>query len=171
MTRQTRLWAGWRRRYVESLDRETSSGPSVFTELLRSGRSDDETLVVHRGRETFVVLNLHPYSIGHLLVLPYREVPEPADLTSSESRELWATVNEAVAVLREEYRPDGVNVGLNLGRAAGGSVAGHLHVHVVPRWFGDANFMAATADTRVLPESLPVTADRIRTTWSRRPTT
>lgn len=171
MTRHSRLWAGWRRRYVESLDRELPAGPSVFTELLRSGRPDDETLVVHRGRETFVVLNLHPYSIGHLLVLPYREVPEPSDLTPSESTELWSTVTEAVAVLREEYRPDGVNVGLNLGRAAGGSVAGHLHVHVVPRWFGDANFMAATADTRVLPESLPVTADRIRTAWSRRATT
>lgn len=170
MTTPSRLWAGWRRRYVESLDPDAPAERSVFTELLRSGRPDEETLVVRRGREVLALMNLHPYAIGHLLVLPYREVAELHDLSPAEGSELWSMVTEAVTVLREEYRPDGVNVGLNLGRAAGGSVVGHLHVHVVPRWFGDANFMAATADTRVLPESLPVTADRLRTAWARRDT-
>lgn len=166
MSRNRRLWAGWRRPYVESIGERVESGESVFTEILRSGRSDSETHVIKRGREVFAILNLHPYSVGHLLVLPYREAADLDELTPSESNELWALVTRAVSVLRAEYRPDGVNVGLNLGRAAGGSVAGHVHVHVVPRWFGDANFLAATAETRVLPEALSVTADRLRTAWS-----
>ena len=158
------LWAGWRHRYFES-DRR-SGDRSVFREILESGRSDDETLIVRRGSDCFAILNLHPYSGGHLMVLPYREVADPADLTPAESSELWTLVTQAVGVLRVALGATGVNVGLNLGSAAGGSVPEHLHVHVVPRWSGDVNFLGATAETRVIPEALDVTAARIRSAWA-----
>ncbi len=94
-------------------------------------------------------------------MLPYREVPDLEDLTPAEHAELWATVTDAVRAIKLAYRPEGLNVGLNLGRPAGGSVAEHLHVHVVPRWIGDSNFMTATANTRTIPEALPTTAARL----------
>ena len=110
-----------------------------------------------------------PYSVGHLLVLPYREVAELEDLDPEETTELWATVTTAVLALKAAYRPDGINVGLNLGRPAGGSVSDHLHVHVVPRWTGDSNFMTSVANTRTLPESLPDTAAKLRAAWPQAP--
>ncbi len=167
------LWNGWRASYVTSggaaagvaHDDVESGRGSVFTRILRSGLPDDETHIVHRGERCFVVLNAFPYSVGHLLVLPYREVGELEDLESAEVAELWATVTDAVVALKRAYRPEGVNVGVNLGRPAGGSVSDHLHVHVVPRWTGDSNFMTATANTRTLPEALPDTAANLRATW------
>ena len=113
----------------------------------------------------FGILNIHPYTAGHLLVLPYREVPDLADLTAAETGELWSTVTDAVVAVRVAYAPDGLNVGLNLGRPAGGSVPSHLHVHVVPRWTGDSNFMSSIANTQTLPESLTASADRLRAAW------
>jgi len=105
-----------------------------------------------------------------VLILPYREVADLDDLTADETTELWATVTDAVAAVRAAYRPDGVNVGLNLGRPAGGSVPSHLHVHVVPRWTGDSNFMSAIANTQTLPESLEASAARLRAAWPSRST-
>jgi len=137
----------------------------VFTRILESGEPDTATHIVHRGMTCFVICNLFPYSIGHLLVIPYREVADLEGLTTEESADLWATVTTAVGVVRSVYRPDGLNVGLNLGRPAGGSVPDHLHVHVVPRWTGDSNFMAAIANTQSLPESIVETASKLRTTW------
>ncbi len=164
-----RLWAGWRHRYLEQLDATDGGSPvssrSVFVEILESGLPDERTLIVHRGRTVFVLLNLHPYSVGHSMVIPYREVGDVSALSPDEHDELWRTASTAVEVVRAEYAPQGVNVGLNIGRAAGGSVPGHLHVHVVPRWLGEGNFLAATAATRTLPEALDVTADRLRTRW------
>jgi ATP adenylyltransferase len=167
------LWNGWRAAYVTSggaaggvADDDVASGRgSVFTRILRSGRPDDETHIVHRGEHCFAVLNAFPYSVGHLLVLPYREVGELEDLDPDETAELWATVTDAVVALKAAYRPEGINVGVNLGRPAGGSVSDHLHVHVVPRWTGDSNFMTVTANTRTLPEALPDTAAKLRATW------
>lgn len=165
-----RLWAGWRHRYLTELDSSPADTPvngrDVFSDVLHSGRSDSETLIVHRSAHVFVIVNLHPYSVGHSMVVPYRAVAALSDLTEDEHRDLWSTVTVAVDVVETEYRPQGVNVGLNLGRAAGGSVPGHLHVHVVPRWLGEGNFLAATARTRTLPEALDVTADRLRVRWS-----
>jgi diadenosine tetraphosphate (Ap4A) HIT family hydrolase len=159
------LWAGWRQKYLTSVGSASSSGRSVFVEILESGRPDEETLIVRRGPETFALMNLHPYSSGHLMVAPNRQIAELELLTRSESIELWTMVTEAVSVLKRALRADGVNVGLNLASAAGGSVPEHLHVHVVPRWSGDVNFLGSTADTRVIPEAIDVTADRIRSTW------
>lgn len=170
------LWNGWRAEYVQSGGEAGATVPpdddhdrrSIFTRLRESGLPDEETHIVWRGDEVFVLMNAFPYCVGHMMVLPTREVADLEDLTSGESAELWATVTTAVAVLKAEYRPDGVNVGLNLGRAAGGSQSAHLHVHVVPRWIGDANFMTSVASTRTLPEALPDTAARLRAAWPER---
>jgi len=164
-----RLWAGWRHRYLTELESSPIDTPissrDVFADILNSGQSDRQTLILHRSREVFVILNLHPYSVGHSMVVPFRAVATLSDLTADEHADLWHTVTRAVEVLETEYTPQGVNVGLNIGRAAGGSVPGHLHVHVVPRWLGEGNFLASTARTRTLPESLDVTADRLRARW------
>lgn len=167
-----RLWNGWRSTYVSSMSSpspETTGAPatSVFTQLLRSGLPDTETHIVHRGQHVFAIMNAYPYATAHLLVLPVREVADLEALTSVESAELWATVTDAVVAVKTAYRPEGINVGINLGRPAGGSVSQHLHVHVVPRWTGDANFMTSVANTRTLPEPLVDTAARVRAAWPR----
>jgi ATP adenylyltransferase len=178
-----RLWNGWRATYVQSggqlpgsgdegLDDEAGADSrpggsgSVFTRILASGLTDEETHIVYRGATVFVICNRFPYSVGHLLVLPYREVGELEALEPAEATELWATVTSGVATLKAVYQPEGINVGINLGKPAGGSVSEHLHVHVVPRWTGDANYMTATANTRTIPEALDVTASRIREAWT-----
>lgn len=164
-----RLWAGWRHRYLTELERTPADTPvagrDVFADILNSGLPDDKTLILHRSSQVFVVLNLHPYSVGHQMVVPYRAVSNLSELETDEHDDLWKTVTRAVSVVQAEFHPQGVNVGLNIGRAAGGSVPGHLHVHVVPRWLGEGNFLASTARTRTLPEPLDVTADRLRARW------
>lgn len=175
MSELSRLWNGWRNAYVTSggaaggvgSDDPTSGRGSVFTRILASGLGDDETYIVHRGARCFVILNAFPYAVGHLLVLPYREVSELEVLDTDEQAELWLTVTDAVRALKVAYGPDGVNVGINLGKAAGGSVSQHLHVHVLPRWMGDVNFMEAIANTRTLPETLADTASKVRAAWPR----
>jgi diadenosine tetraphosphate (Ap4A) HIT family hydrolase len=166
MSQLDRIWNGWRATYVNQLaDRVPSAEGSVFTQILASGLSDDDANIVWRGRLTFVILNAFPYTSGHLMVLPYREVANLDDLTADEATELWATVTDAVRAVRTAYRPGGVNVGINMGQPAGGSVSEHLHVHVVPRWTGDANFMTAVAEARTLPEPLSFSARKLRDAW------
>ncbi len=166
MTPLEQLWNGWRATYVQSIGEPPRvEGESIFTGILRSGLPDDETHIIHRGRQVFVLMNTFPYSVGHLLVLPYRQVAELEALDADETSELWAAVTVGVRVLKLQMRPAGINVGINLGVPAGGSVSEHLHVHVVPRWVGDANFMTVTANTRTLPEALPVTAAKLRAAW------
>jgi ATP adenylyltransferase len=162
-----RLWNGWRSSYVSGVSAAgaTTGEGSVFSQILGSGLSDEEAYIVHRGATCFAILNAYPYATGHVLVLPIREVADLEALTIAESSELWATVTDAVKAVKTAYDPEGLNVGLNLGRPAGGSVSEHLHVHVVPRWTGDANFMTATANTRTLPEALEDTAARLREAW------
>lgn len=166
-----RIWSGWRSSYVVGVGANPAVGsgvgdPSVFTQLLESGLPDDETHIVHRAEHVFSIVNIHPYTSGHVLVLPYREVAEIELLTPEESAELWSVTTEAAAVVRAEYRPHGMNIGLNVGRPAGGSIPTHLHMHVVPRWNGDSNFMSTIANAQTLPEALVVTASRIRTAWN-----
>ena len=160
------LWNGWRAQYVQRDTKAAPSEQSIFSEILQSGLPDEETFIVHRGHECFVILNAFPYSPGHMLVLPFREVGEIEALTETERNELWALVADAVRVVKMEYRPHGVNVGINMGATAGGSVSQHLHVHVVPRWGGDTNFMVTIANTKILPEALSVSAARLRSRFS-----
>lgn len=139
----------------------------VFCGILSSGVDDSETHVVRRDPGGLVValLNAYPYGTGHLMVMPVRHTGDLETLMPAESSALWATVADAVRAVKRAYRPDGLNVGANLGRAAGAGVPGHLHIHVLPRWAGDTNFMTSIAETRVLPEALSVTADKLRGTW------
>jgi ATP adenylyltransferase len=140
----------------------------VFCRILASGEPDDATHIVWRGDHVFGILNAYPYTSGHLMVMPYRHVGALDELTADEGAALWGAVVDAEAALRAAYSPEGVNIGINLGRAAGAGVLGHLHVHGVPRWLGDSNFMTAVAETRVLPESLDVSAEKIRKAWPAR---
>ncbi len=165
MTPLELIWNGWRSAYVSAERDPNGDGASLFAEILRSGLSDEEAYIVHRGSTVFVMLNAFPYTTGHMMVVPYRQVEHLEDLTPEETAELWATVTVAASTLKRVYRPGGVNVGINLGRAAGGSISEHLHVHVLPRWVGDGNFMTAIANARTLPEPLEQTAQRIREGW------
>lgn len=158
-----RIWAGWRSEYVAG-GVEAGDG-SIFTRILASGSPDDETHVVWRGATVFAILNRFPYGTGHLLVMPYREVAVLESLTEEEHVELWSAVRAAVVAVRAAYSPDGVNVGANLGAAAGAGVPDHVHVHVLPRWTADSNFMTSVAEARVLPEALSVTWAKLRASW------
>jgi ATP adenylyltransferase len=164
-----RLWAGWRSAYLDDAASGTlGSGHaegSIFTRILACGLDDGETYIVHRDERVFVILNGFPYITGHVLVMPYREVASLEDLTKEEAGELWAVVTDAVVAIKGAYRPEGVNVGLNLGAAAGAGVAGHLHVHVLPRWNADTNFMTTVAEARVMPEDLATTWRKLRDAW------
>lgn len=168
-----RLWAGWRSAYVGAaaggdLGAVPPAG-SIFTRILASGAPDDVSHVVWRGERSFAILNRFPYTSGHLLVMPYREVADLEALEPGEAAELWGAVTDAVVAVKAAYRPHGVNVGCNLGEAAGAGVPGHLHAHVLPRWSADSNFMTAVADTRVLPEVLDESWAKLRAVWPARP--
>ena len=152
-----RLWAGWRSEYV------TTADDVEGCVLCRVLAADDN--VVWRGSQCAAVLNAYPYTSGHLMVLPLRHVGEPEALAADEAVELWSGVRDAVVALKAAYKPHGLNIGANLGRVAGAGVPGHFHVHVLPRWDGDTNFMSTVAETRVLPEALPVTYDKVRSAW------
>jgi len=123
---------------------------------------DEETLIVFRGEHNFVVLNRFPYTSGHLMIVPYRHVADLAGLTDDAANELIALTRAAERHIRWLYHPDGLNLGMNIGESAGAGVAGHIHMHVLPRWTGDANFLSTVGQTRVLPEELAVTWKRVR---------
>lgn len=164
------IWNGWRAAYLAGEGRRAPDAKgSVFTQILRSGLPDEETNIVYRGERTFAILNAFPYNPGHMLVLPYAELPDLTDLDLDTAVELWGTVAAATQALRAAMHPAGINVGINLGRAAGGSIPEHLHIHVVPRWAGDANFMTAIAGATTIPEALPVTAAKLRAAWPSTP--
>jgi ATP adenylyltransferase len=155
---EQRLWAPWRREYVA-----TSGAPSdacIFCHALDAG-NDRQSLIVHRGTLAFLILNAYPYASGHLMAVPARHMAGLEDARPDELAEIMILVRRAVVALGAAYRPDGFNVGLNQGRGAGAGILGHLHVHVVPRWHGDTNFITVLADTRVLPEAIEATYDRL----------
>jgi ATP adenylyltransferase len=162
------LWAGWRTEYVAAAaegNPERTGDQCIFCRIAAAAEPDEETLVVWRGERVLAVLNLFPYTSGHLMVLPVRHVGELEDVTADEAVELWAVTADAVRALKAAYGPDGLNVGVNLGRAAGAGVPGHFHVHVLPRWHGDTNFMTTVASARVAPEALPATWEKVREAW------
>lgn len=129
---------------------------------MASANQDEEFLIVHRGEHNFVVLNRFPYTSGHLMVVPYRHVPDLSGLDEAAASELMALTRQSERHLRAVYRPDGLNLGMNIGESAGAGIAGHIHMHVLPRWTGDANFMTTIGRTRVLPEELTVTLRRLK---------
>jgi ATP adenylyltransferase len=157
-----RLWAPWRLAYVTS----ASGGipDCIFCNTSEPGCGD---LIIARGRVSFVVLNLYPYNNGHLMVVPDRHVASLASMTSEEQADLMRLTRHAEIALNEAYTPQGLNIGINLGKPAGAGVADHLHVHLVPRWNGDTNFMTVVGNVRVLPEDLSETAKRLRPIFER----
>jgi ATP adenylyltransferase len=161
-----RLWASWRSEYVQdasAASREHRSG-CVFCGLIEQG-SSPESGVIAIDELSACVLNAFPYGSGHLLVLPRRHESSLLSLNEDESAALWATARRALAAVEAAYQPDGVNLGANLGEAAGAGIPAHLHLHVLPRWSGDTNFMTSIAETRVLPEPLSETWTKVRSAW------
>jgi ATP adenylyltransferase len=154
------LWAPWRLEYVQSADEQ----PGCVFCLARDG-DDEERLVVRRSERALVVLNKFPYASGHLMVAPARHAGELADLEEAEALELHRLAVDALEALGETYAPDGYNLGWNLGRVAGAGVVDHVHLHVVPRWNGDTNFMPVLADVKVLPEHLAETRRKLAAAW------
>ncbi len=168
------LWAGWRANYVSSV----SDGPEnagledggdqkacVFCAILNSNEPDQQLHVVFRGKHTIAMLNAYPYTSGHLLVMPNRHVGEISQLSDLEYTDLFAVTRVAMKALNDAYDPEGMNMGANLGRAAGAGIPRHLHIHVVPRWLGDTNFMTTVASTRVMPEALSDSWQKVREVW------
>ena len=158
-----RLYTPWRLAYVTEASIVTPE--CIFCAALAAG--DRETLIIHRGRRTFVILNKFPYNNGHVMVVPERHAGHLSELEIDELHELMELTQTAERALTATYGPHGFNMGLNLGKPAGAGVLTHLHMHVVPRWNGDTNFMAVVGETRVLPEELPTTAARLRDAFAR----
>jgi ATP adenylyltransferase len=152
------IWAPWRLEYIS--DAGTQEGCLFCAEA--AGELGDESLVVMRGERAFVLLNKFPYSSGHVMVAPVRHVAELGNLEPADVAELHVLTTRSIDALRRVYSPDAFNVGWNLGEVAGGSISGHLHEHVVPRWAGDTNFMPVLADIKVIPEHLTATRERLR---------
>ncbi len=161
------LWAGWRSAYVDATGADTQHPPDycVFCDIFASDAPDEVRHVISETPTVAVILNAYPYATGHVMVMPKRHVRELEELTDEEAEDLWPTLRMTVEVVKRAYSPDGLNLGVNLGRAAGAGIPGHLHVHVVPRWIGDTNFMTTTASVRVLPESLEDTWKKLRAAW------
>jgi ATP adenylyltransferase len=147
-----RIWAPWRLDYVKDASKD-SAEECIFCAALEAG-DDEASLIVHRGERAFVILNKFPYTNGHLMVAPYEHVPTLPELDADTVAEMMALTQRAMETLEERYSPHGYNVGFNQGRVAGAGVEHHIHMHVVPRWGGDTNFMPVLADTRVMPQSL-----------------
>jgi ATP adenylyltransferase len=151
------LWTPWRYAYVSSADQ------AVGCVLCDSQKRDDrKALIVHRGRDCYIILNIFPYTSGHVMIVPFEHVDELQKLDPAAATEMMFLAQRMEAVLREAYHPDGINLGMNIGKAAGAGVAGHIHMHVLPRWTADSNFMTTVGETRVLPESLEQTWERLR---------
>jgi ATP adenylyltransferase len=156
------LWSPWRLAYITG---EASAKGCVFCSALSDPEAD--SLLVYRGRACFVILNLFPYNNGHLMVIPNRHIPSLAAATPEELAELIELTRVAEVAITEAYAPHGLNMGINLGKPAGAGILDHVHMHVVPRWNGDTNFMTVVGRTRVLPEELPDTAAKLRPVFER----
>jgi len=153
------IWTPWRYQYMK----EAASGnqPECIFCDAAARKNDAETLIVHRAQKTFVILNRFPYTSGHVMIVPYAHVAELNLCEVGTLNEMMRLTQRVETALRANYQPDGMNLGMNLGRAAGAGVVGHLHLHVLPRWIGDSNFMTVTGETRVHPEDLQTTYGRL----------
>jgi ATP adenylyltransferase len=154
------LWAPWRLEYIEQGDEQDGC---IFCRAIEA--DDKAGLVAHRGRDSFVLLNKFPYASGHLMVAPYRHVGDFAELTDGEAVEIHRLAGQGIGALAQLYEPQGFNLGWNLGRVAGAGVTDHVHLHVVPRWLGDTNFMPVLADVKVLPEHLAESRRKLAEGW------
>ena len=158
-----RLWTPWRYRYVSTADRPENA--CIFCQAAASA-DDHAHYVVLRAERNFLILNLYPYTSGHLMIAPYEHVATLGDAHPETLAEMMRLTARAEKVLRELYRPDGLNIGMNMGASAGAGITGHIHMHALPRWTGDASFMTTVSETRVLPETIETTYERLRAALS-----
>jgi len=156
------LWSPWRAKYIASGSDNSQADTCVFCNISRDPANDEKNFVVYRALHNFVVLNLYPYISGHLLIVPYEHVAELDAAAKETTNELMDLTKQAQTVLRDVYKPAGFNIGLNLGAPAGAGIVGHLHVHILPRWSGDTNFMSTVAQTRIISEDLNTTYEKLR---------
>jgi ATP adenylyltransferase len=157
-----RMWSPWRSVYIETFKNPPrTKKKSLFTRAAEAG-DDDKHRIVWRGKHCFVIMNLYPYNSGHLMVVPYRQTPDMADLTSAELSEIMAAVKRCMKALGKVMHPHGYNFGANIGRAGGAGVDDHVHFHVVPRWNGDTNFMPVLADAKIISEDMDTTLRKLR---------
>ncbi len=160
------LWSPWRYRYLTEARPEQGCIFCNMAERRGGDRDDRQDLIVHRGLFNFVVLNRYPYTSGHLMVVPYAHTDRLTGITDEAAAELMQLVREAERHLQQTYKPNGLNIGMNMGESAGAGIAGHVHMHVLPRWVGDSNFMTTIGETRVLPEELDETWQRLSTAFA-----
>ncbi|MFY9949659.1 MAG: HIT domain-containing protein [Candidatus Sulfotelmatobacter sp.] len=151
------LWTPWRYAYVSTAEKATGC---VFCNAV-AANDDEKTLIIYRGKLCFVILNAYPYTPGHVMIVPYAHLDELRKLPAEAASEMMTLSQRMESLLRELYHPDGINLGMNIGKAAGAGIAGHIHMHVLPRWVADANFMSVVSETRVLPELLQETWKRM----------
>jgi len=151
------LWTPWRYAYVTDAERTTTC---IFCDAPK--QTDEKAHIVHRGPHCYIILNTYPYTNGHVMIVPYAHLDELSKLPSAAAEEMIALTQRLESVLRALYHPDGINLGMNIGKAAGAGVAGHIHMHILPRWVADANFASVIGETRVLPEALETTWQRLR---------
>jgi ATP adenylyltransferase len=159
------LWTPWRYAYVSNTEKTVGC---VFCNAARE-KDDAKAYVVYRGERCFVILNAYPYTPGHVMIVPYEHLDELQKLPTDAANEMMTLSQRMETVLRELYHPDGINLGMNIGKAAGAGIAGHLHMHELPRWVADSNFVSVVGETRVLPETLDVTWARMRVALTREP--
>ena len=161
-----RLWSPWRYEYIASSDAANPEvSGCVFCMLRDDPDKDEANFVIHRASHNFVVLNLYPYISGHLLIVPYEHVAELDAATKETTDELMDLTKRSQTALRDAYQPTGFNIGMNLGRSAGAGIVDHIHIHILPRWVGDTNFMSTGGNTRVIPEDLSTTYEKLRTRY------
>jgi ATP adenylyltransferase len=153
----SRLHAPWRIKYIAM----PKTDECIFCTKPREGK-DEDNYIVHRGPKCFIILNMFPYNTGHVMIAPYRHISSLEDLTDDESLDLMRLTSLALKILRKAYAPDGFNIGVNIGGAAGAGIADHVHLHVVPRWIGDTNFMVVISNTKVIPEMLKSTFEKLK---------
>ena len=157
-----KLFSPWRSKYIETFSQAGDPKDECVLCRAHRERDDDQQRIVTRGRHCFVIMNRYPYNSGHLLIVPYRHTPDLADLTDEESREVMSLLKQMTIALRSVSRPEGFNIGSNIGRIAGAGIDQHVHFHIVPRWNGDTNFMPVLADTKVISEDMAATLLKLR---------
>jgi ATP adenylyltransferase len=156
------LWSPWRYAYIKEDKTSAATGGCVFCNILEDPASDEEKFILHRAGFNFVILNIYPYISGHLMIVPFGHIADLDQAPKETTDELMDLTKICQSVLRDVYEPNGINLGMNLGKAAGAGVAEHLHMHILPRWIGDANFMTAVGETRTIPESLRTTYEKLK---------
>ena len=152
------LWTPWRYAYVSTAEKTIGC---VFCDAVNAG-DDKKVLIVYRGQHCFIILNMFPYTPGHVMIVPYAHLDELRKLPPDAAKEMMELSQRMESILRELYHPDGINLGMNIGKAAGAGIAGHIHMHVLPRWIADANFISVIGETRVIPELLTTTYQRLK---------